>query len=80
MSTEKTAAYADTRWPWHLKVTKSDGTVREDDCDGSGVTDPVGLARFLSSKPGVERVELATAFARGEQVSPFATAEVNHEH
>jgi hypothetical protein len=72
MSTETTTApYTETRWPWHMKVTRTDGTVREDDySDGFGGRPILEYAQFLSGVAGVERVELTTAFVAGEQVAP----------
>ena len=61
-----------SNWPWLMKVTRTDGSVREDDY--GAITDPAGLARFLSTKPDVVRVELSTAFVAGEQVSPLVTS------
>jgi hypothetical protein len=54
-------------WPWHMKVTYADGSIREDDY--ANAADPVGLARFKSSKVNVERVELTTVFVAGEQIA-----------
>lgn len=59
-------------WPYHLKVTRKDGTVHEDDF--SEDYDAVGYARFASTKPNVERVELSVAFVAGEAVPVQATA------
>lgn len=63
-------AYAAARWPWRMTTTMTSGEVREDDYDAD--FDPLGFARHVSSKPGVERVEVATAFVNGEQVAVAA--------
>lgn len=60
--------YTDTRWPWHIKVTRTDGTVTENDY--SADFDPIGYAEHTSRRPEVERVEVTVAFAAGEAVSP----------
>jgi hypothetical protein len=62
--------YADTRWLWHIKVTRTDGTVTENDL--SDDFNAAGYAKWASTKPGVERVELSVTFAAGEAVSPQA--------
>jgi hypothetical protein len=67
------ASYADTRWPFRLTVTYTDGRVRTDDYaadfgpEGSG--GPLGYARHLSGRPGVERVEVTTVFVAGQQAA-----------
>jgi hypothetical protein len=70
MSTGKTPAATDTRWPWHSKTTYKDGSVRENDYAAD--FDPAGFARHLSSKPNVAQVELTTMFVGGIQVTPTA--------
>ena len=63
---------AATRWPWHVKVTRTSGTVSEDDySDGF---DALGYAKFASKDPSVERVELSVAFVNGEAASPAIVA------
>jgi len=59
-------------WPWRITVTKEDGTTRTDDYAAADLAgqDPIGMARHLSGKPGVVRVDVSTAFAAGEQISP----------
>ena len=67
------ATSTETRWPWHMTVTHTDGAVREDDyADGVGGR-PIGeYAQYLSSLPDVARVELTTVFVAGEQVTSVA--------
>ena len=63
-------------WPWHMRVTHTDGTVREEDYhaqDYAADFDTIGFARHLSSRPNVARVDLATSFVAGEQVTPTTT-------
>jgi hypothetical protein len=55
-------------WPWRVRITSSDGRVKEDNY--SSDFDPVGFARYISHQAGVERVEVTTAFADGNQVTP----------
>ena len=59
-------------WPWRITVTKTDGTSRTDDYAAADLPgqDPIGMARYLSTKPGVARVDVSTVFVAGEQVSP----------
>lgn len=58
-------------YQWRIKVTKTDGTTPEHDYEAEFAGRPITeLARHLSAKPGVVRVELCTAFVAGEQVSP----------
>ena len=66
------ADYKDTRWPWRITVTKDDGTSRTDDyaAESIGGRPVTEFARWKSEQPGVARVELVTAFAAGEQISP----------
>lgn len=59
--------YTDTRWPWHIKVTRTDGTVTEDDY--SDEFEPLGYARQASTQPGVVRVDVSVSFADGEAVA-----------
>lgn len=58
-------------WPWRIRVTKADGTSPEQDYSEEFAGRPITeLARHLSAKPGVVRVDLVTSFVAGEQVSP----------
>jgi hypothetical protein len=65
-------AYTDTRWPWHIKVTRTNGEVTENDL--SSDFDAPGFAQHASRSATVERVELSVSFVNGEAVSPQATA------
>lgn len=58
-------------WPWHVTATYADGSVQENDYAGD--FDPIGFARHLSSRPNVVRVDVATSFVAGEQVTPTTT-------
>ena len=55
-------------WPWHIKTTYTDGSVREDDYADD--FEPLGFAQHLSRKPNVVKVEVATVFINGEPTSP----------
>lgn len=58
-------------WPWRITVIKDDGTSPEHDYSEEFAGQPITeLARHLSAKPGVVRVELSTVFVAGEQISP----------
>lgn len=56
-------------WAWHMKITYTNGNVRENDY--STEFGPADFALFLSKRPNVARVEITTAFVNGEQVSPY---------
>lgn len=55
-------------WEWHIKITYTNGNVRENDY--SAEFSPADFALFLSERSNVARVEITTAFVNGEQVSP----------
>jgi len=61
-----------TRWPWHIKVTHTDGTVKEDDYSSN--FGAVGFAEYASKRPDVARVELSVTFVAGEAASPLVAA------
>jgi hypothetical protein len=64
--------YADMRWPWHIKVTRADGTFTVNDYGDE--FDPISFAKWASAKPDVERVELSVTFVNGEAVAPQVPA------
>ena len=57
-------------WPWRITVTKTDGTVSTSDYTDSDDFHVIGFARHMSAQPNVTRVNVSTAFAAGEQISP----------
>ena len=65
------ANYADTRWPWRVTITKADGTSTSENY--SDDFDPIGFAQHVSENNDVTRVDLATSFVAGEQVTPTTT-------
>jgi hypothetical protein len=67
------STYADTRWPWRIKVTRTDGTFTVEDYGSE--FDPVDFAKWASAKPGIERVELSVTFVNGEAVAAVAAGE-----
>lgn len=60
-------------WPWHVKVTYTDGTARENDFTDD--FDPVKYAEHVSSRPNVVRVDVSVSFVDGQAVSPQAATE-----
>lgn len=64
------SSYTDKRWPWHIKVTRTDGTFTVNDYGAE--FDPVDFAKWASTKPGIERVELTVTFVNGEAVAESA--------
>ena len=53
-------------WPWHLKVTRTDGRVTENDY--SDDFDAPRFAKWASTRDSVARVELSVTFVDGEVV------------
>lgn len=66
MSTAAATAkdFAATQWPWRVKITYTDGRVREDDYADD--FDPAAYARHVSGRPEVARVEVTVAFVDGQ--------------
>lgn len=67
-----TEQYAAMRWPWHLKLTRTNGVVVENDYADD--FDAPGYAQWASGREGVARVELSVTFVDGQPVSPAASA------
>jgi hypothetical protein len=61
-------------WVWHIRITRTDGTVRDRPCP-AGV-DAVALARITSGMRGVARVELFGTDGQTAEVAAFAGGEM----
>lgn len=63
---------ADRRWPWHVRVTRADGTTFEDDYAAD--FDIAGWGAYMSKRDSIARIDVSVSFVDGEAVSPQATA------
>lgn len=60
-------------WPYHVKVTHSDGRVVENDYAAG--FDPLGYAKYVSGQATVERVDVSVSYVGGVPVSPNSGTE-----